>query len=52
MLKKAVIFKIIAETKPMKHYDVGRLLRKAIKEELDNNDIVIPYEQLVVHNGI
>lgn len=48
----AVIFKIVAETDPMKHYDVERILRKKIKEELDKNNIVIPYEQLVVHNGI
>lgn len=48
----AIVLRIVAETKPMKHYEVGRLLRKAIKEELDNNNIVIPYEQLVVHNGI
>ena len=50
--KSAIIFKIIAETKPMKHYEVARTLRKAIKEELDKNNIVIPYEQLVVHNGL
>lgn len=48
----AVIFKIIAETKPMKHYDVARILRKKIKEELDKNNIAIPYDQLVVHNGL
>lgn len=48
----AVIFKIIAETKPMKHYDVARKLRKEIKDELNKHDIVIPYDQLVVHNGL
>lgn len=48
----AVVFKIIAETQPMKHYDVARIIRKSIKEELDKNKIIIPYEQLVVHNGL
>lgn len=48
----AVIFKIIAETKPMKHYDVARKLRKEIKDELNKQNIVIPYDQLVVHNGL
>lgn len=49
--ESSVVIKIIADTKPMKHYDVERILRKKIKEELDKNNIEIPYNQLVVHNG-
>lgn len=49
--ESAVVIKIIADTKPMCHYDVERILRKEIKEELDKNNIEIPYNQVVVHNG-
>lgn len=47
----AVVFRITAETEPLKHFDVQRTLRKEIKQELDKNNISIPYDQLVVHNG-
>ena len=47
----AVVFRITAETEPLKHFDVQRILRKEIKQELDKNNISIPYDQLVVHNG-
>ena len=49
--ESAVIIKIIADTEPMCHYDVERIIRKEIKEELDKHNIEIPYNQLVVHNG-
>ena len=49
--ESSVVIKIVADTKPMRHYDVERILRKRIKEELDKNKIEIPYNQLVVHNG-
>lgn len=46
----SVIFRITAETVPMKHYEVKRELLKQIKMELDKNNITIPYDQLVIHN--
>ena len=49
--ESAVIIRIIADTEPMKHYDVERIIRKRIKEEFDKLNIEIPYNQLVVHNG-
>lgn len=48
----SVVFRITAETIPMKHYELRRDLLKQIKEELDRNNISIPYNQLVIHNGI
>lgn len=45
-----VVFRITAETVPMKHFEVKRELLKQIKMELDKNNISIPYDQLVVHN--
>lgn len=47
----SVIFRITAETVPMKQYEVKRELLKQIKIELDKNNISIPYDQLVIHNG-
>lgn len=47
----SVVLRITAETKPLKHFEIQRLLKKEIKEELDRNNIEIPYDQLVVHNG-
>ena len=46
----SVVYKITAETESLKHFDVERILRKEIKEELDKNNIEIPYDQLVIHN--
>lgn len=50
LASSAVVIKIIADTEPMKHYDVERILRKEIKKELDKNNINIPYNQLVIHH--
>lgn len=47
----AVVFRVTVETKPMMHYEVERLIRKAIKEEFKKQKINIPFRQLVIHNG-
>jgi small conductance mechanosensitive channel len=41
---------IVAETQPMRHFEVERLLRKEIKNNFDKEGINIPYPQVVVHN--
>lgn len=44
-------FRITVDTEPMKQYEVQRKLLREIKLELDNNNIEIPYNQLVIHNA-
>lgn len=43
-----VVMRIAAETLPMNHFKVGRLLRRDIKKFLDNHGIEIPYQKMVV----
>lgn len=45
----SISYRIVADTVPMKHYQVERELKKAIKFELDKNGIEIPFPQVVVH---
>lgn len=47
----SVRFRITVLTESMKHFEIQRKMLKEIKLELDKNKIVIPYNQLVVHNG-
>lgn len=47
----SVVFRITALTKSMQHYAVQRILLKEIKQELEKNNIKIPYPQMEVHNG-
>lgn len=47
----AIVFRLTAKVEPNKQYQVQRELRKKIKLELDKNNISIPYNQLVIHNG-
>ena len=47
----SLIYRIVADTVPMMHFQVERDLRKAIKSELDKKGIEIPFPQVVVHNG-
>ncbi len=44
-------YRIVAEVKNGTQFEVNRLINKTLKEQLDKNNIEIPYEQLVVHNG-
>ena len=46
----AVVFRVVAECLPAKHFEVERILNKELKKTLDKNGIKIPYPQLEVHN--
>lgn len=46
-----VKYRITVETEVMKHYEIERAILKEIKLELDKNNIVIPYNQVVIHNA-
>ncbi len=45
----SISYRVVADTIPMKHYQVERELKKVIKLELDKNGIEIPFPQVVVH---
>ena len=45
-----VEYRITVETLPLKHYEITREILKAVKLELEENKITIPYPQLVIHN--
>lgn len=47
----SVVFRIAAEVLPLTQYQVKRDINKYVKIEFDKNNITIPYQQLVVHNG-
>ncbi|WP_053361211.1 mechanosensitive ion channel family protein [Bacillus sp. FJAT-27251] len=43
-----LVLRIVAETQPMKHWYIGRILRKEIRQVLDANGINVPYPRLVM----
>lgn len=45
-----VILRIVAETKPMKHLFVSRMIRKDVKHWLDMHGIEIPFPRLVMYS--
>lgn len=45
-----VVLRVTAETLPMKHFYISRVLRKEIKNCLDENGIEIPFPHLVMYN--
>jgi len=45
----SISYRIVVDTFPMEHLQVERDLKKAIKVCLDNNNIEIPFPQVVVH---
>lgn len=47
----SVRFRITAQTESMKQAIVQRQILREIKIELDKNNIEIPYNQMVIHNG-
>lgn len=46
-----ITYRATVETEPMKHIEITRILLKEIKNEFDNKNITIPYNQLVIHNA-
>ena len=47
----SVVYRVVVETEPMKHFIVERFMKKEIKKEFDKKHIKIPYQQIEVHNG-
>ncbi len=47
----SIVYRLTLPTKPMAHYSVERILRKEIKEALDQAKVKIPYPQIEVHHG-
>lgn len=45
-----VVLRIVAETQPMKHFYIARMLRKEIKNWLDEHGIEIPFPRLVMYS--
>lgn len=45
-----VVLRIVAETVPMKHWYIGRMLRKEVKLALDSHGIEIPFPRLVMYS--
>ena len=50
LAESSVVIRISAEVNSNTQYSVQREMRRYIKLELDKNNIVIPYNQLVIHN--
>lgn len=47
----SIIYRVTLETKPNEYFNVQRVLRKEIKNALDNAKIKIPFDQIEVHYG-
>ena len=45
-----VIVRVVAETIPMRHWYIARMLRKEIKMELDSQGIEIPFPRMVLYS--
>ncbi|MBM7648148.1 small conductance mechanosensitive channel [Bacillus ectoiniformans] len=45
-----VVMRIVAETTPMNHWYIARMIRKDIKECLDEHGIEIPFPRLVMYS--
>jgi len=45
-----VVMRIVAETTPMNHWYVARMIRKDVKSCLDENGIEIPFPRLVMYS--
>lgn len=48
--ESGIVYRLVGKCEPMKHFEIQRKLRKVIKTEFDNNNITIPYNQVVVHS--
>ncbi len=49
--ESSIDYRMTVKTSSMDHFNVQRLMRKAIKQRLDKEKIKIPYQQIEVHNG-
>ncbi len=47
----SINMRVIVKTETEKHYGVERVIRQEIKRLLEENDIEIPFPQIVVHNS-
>lgn len=47
----SVVYRVVVETEPTKHYETQRFLREEIKKRLEKEHVKIPYNQIEVHNG-
>lgn len=45
-----IVLRIIAETLPMQHFAIARIIRKEVKLILDENGIEIPFPRLVMYS--
>lgn len=45
-----IILRIVAETLPMKHFYIARIIRREVKLKLDENGIEIPFPRLVMYS--
>jgi small conductance mechanosensitive channel len=45
-----IVLRIVAETLPMKHFYIARIIRKEVKLKLDENGIEIPFPRLVMYS--
>lgn len=45
-----IVLRIVAETLPMKHFYIARMLRKEVKMRLDESGIEIPFPRLVMYS--
>ncbi|MCI8445951.1 MAG: mechanosensitive ion channel family protein [Bacilli bacterium] len=48
--ENGIVYRVVVPCKAMQHFGVQRLLRKAIKDAFDENNIIIPYFQVVLHD--
>lgn len=51
LANSSVVLRVVAKTKPELQYNVERKIRQGIKEILEQNDIEIPFPQIVVHEA-
>jgi moderate conductance mechanosensitive channel len=47
-----IVLRIVAETLPMKHFYIARMIRKEVKMRLDENGIEIPFPRLVMYSRV
>ena len=51
LASSSIKYRIIADTVPLKNYEIERKIKKELKIILDQNKIEIPYNQVVIHSA-